>query len=159
MSKKLVSKAKSYAKNITLHALRVAKRTETPRDAIKGLSRDTVKLKRAIKTATTPVSRKEAVDLTKAGREAYNHKNYKTAERIFREAIDVDPTYALAYTFLGHTMYKRGQTSSAVKFWNKAIEAEPNSPAAAKARKKIQHVEKSRLKTSSQISKRLRKHQ
>ena len=158
MTKKLVSSAKSYAKNVTKHVLRVASRSETTRDALDGVLKDTKKLKRSFRDPSTTKAREQAIRMTRNGRVAYNSKSYTEAEKFFKEAIEIDSTYALGYTYLGHTKYKQGQHVDAVKFWKKAIDAEPNSPAAAKARKKIQHVERLQTSVSEELEKRLRNH-
>lgn len=152
MSKGFFSSAKSYGKNLAKHVQRLTSKQESTVDALKGVVRDTKKLgKAAAGPKETMTDRKEAVHLTKNGRKAYNTKNYDAAEDFFRRAIIADKGYALGYTYLGHTLYQKKRQEEAVSYWNKAIQADPSSEAAAKARKKIGHVEKSEKKCIEEL--------
>ena len=74
------------------------------------------------------------------GRKEYNEKRYGKAEELFREATELDERYALAHYFVGLAMYKVDDADAAVRSWKRAIEVDPNSEAASKAERKIDHV-------------------
>ena len=99
---------------------------------------------------------REAKRLMNAGRDFYNGKNYEKAEQHFRRALIEDDQYAWAMTFLGHTLYKQNRHTEAVHAWELAVEMDPDSDAASKARRKLQHVEKQDIKLREDLNDRLR---
>lgn len=157
MSKNILKSAKTYAKNLAKHAGRVAKRQEHVKDAIAGAAADGKRLRHTIERANRPARRKQAARLTEEGRQNYNNRDYTGAEETFRDAARTDPMYALAYTYLGHSLYQQGRMSEAIAAWRKAIEAEPGSRAANKAEKKIHHVEHSKESIVEMLQERLKK--
>ena len=140
MPKKLISSAKSYAKNLSKHVGRVVTRRESAQEAWNQTARDTKKLKRALQAVGHGAQHDEAIRLVKRGRREYNRGDYEEAEREFREAIRTDKRCALAYTYLGFSLYKQNRVKAAVRYWEQAIEISPDSEAAEKARKKIAYV-------------------
>lgn len=130
--------AKRFAKNCKTHVVRVAKRRESVTEAIGGVAHDSKLLKD--KVVRQEGDRKAAVKYTRRGRKAYNNRDYVKAEECFQTAIRADMTYALAYAYLGHTKYQQKEMRLAVDAWNRAIEADPDSEGASKARRKLQHV-------------------
>ncbi len=74
------------------------------------------------------------------GRKEYNQKRYGKAEECFREATELDDSYALAHYYVGLSMYKVDDLSAAARSWKRAIEVDPKSEAASKAQQKLDHV-------------------
>jgi len=143
MSKGILRSVKTYAKNIGKHVGSIATRKESPVKAASALLRDTKKLKRAaMGKGEKTGDRRSATRLVKDGRAAYNAGGYEKAEEKFRSAIVADKTYALAYTYLGHSLYKQGRTSDAASYWRMAIQTEPDSEAASKAMNKLKLLDK-----------------
>lgn len=52
------------------------------------------------------------------------------AERLYRQAIDLDPKLAIAYTNLGNILFRRGDVPSAEALYRKAIEIDDRQPEA-----------------------------
>ncbi len=145
MGKKIFRRALTYAKNMGIHAARLVSREESTTDAIVGVARDTKKLGRAVVGKAKPSGdHREADRLVREGREAYNAHNYETAEEKFRSAIIVETKHALAYTYLGHTLYKQGRTREATGYWRQALQLDPDSKAGAKAIQKLRMMDRKR---------------
>ncbi|MBN2309085.1 MAG: tetratricopeptide repeat protein [Candidatus Hydrogenedentes bacterium] len=142
MSRPLLSSAATYTKNVAKHLGRIVLWAESPADAFRGIARDTAKLKRAFRQggSISEGQRHDAKRLVEEGRQVYNQKRYPEAEQIFREAVLADASYALASTYLGYALYKQGRFHEAGVYWNQAIEAEPGSEAARKARSKLKVI-------------------
>lgn len=158
MAKGLFSTAKTYAKNAGIHFGRVITFREKPGDALKAMRRDARKVSYSITKGKTavPGNRRAASKLLEDGRQAYNGGNYSKAEDYFRRAIIEDETYGWAHTYLGHALYKQSRLTEAVAAWRGAAEVDPESDAARKARKKIQHVERSNFRAAADADQRLR---
>lgn len=62
------------------------------------------------------------------GQAYYYKKDYKTAEKYFQEALEIEPEYIIAIHWLGRTELELGKTSDAVKSLNKAISINPSVP-------------------------------
>ncbi len=158
MPKNLFTNARSYAKNVGKHVGRIATRSESVREAVTGVSRDTLKMKRALSgDKQSKVDRKRATQFLKRGREEYNHRRYEQAETYFRQAIFHDPKAVLAHLYLGHSLYKLGHHDKAVRSWEQVIENEPGSAEATKAKRKIRHVEKRREDVVKQLATRIKR--
>jgi len=55
---------------------------------------------------------------------------YDAAERLYREAIAIDPKLAIAYTNLGNVRYRKGEEADAVELYEKAIAIDDRQPEA-----------------------------
>ena len=53
-----------------------------------------------------------------------------TAEHLFRQAIDLEPTMAAALTNLGNLIYRQGELEEARKLYDRALEHDPSQPEA-----------------------------
>jgi tetratricopeptide (TPR) repeat protein len=53
-----------------------------------------------------------------------------TAEHLYRQAIDLEPSLAAALTNLGNLMYRQGHTVEARELYDRALELEPGQPEA-----------------------------
>lgn len=142
MAKGLFGNARTFVKNMTFHLGLVLRRKARRIGAWAAIRRDWRKLRRSTKRAQTGAAHKNAVHLVKKGRERYNARDYEGAESYFRDALTEDPRYALAHTYLGHSLYKQGHIRQAVAAWRRAVAAEPGSEAATKAQRKIRYVQK-----------------
>jgi TolA-binding protein len=143
MSKGILRSVKTYAKNIGKHVESIATRKESPVKAASALVRDTKKLKRAaMGKKERSGDRRSATRLVKDGRRSYNAGDYAKAEEKFRSAIVADKSYALAYTYMGHSLYKQGKTGDAASYWRMAIQTDPASEAASKAMNKLKVLDK-----------------
>ncbi|HRI89621.1 MAG TPA: hypothetical protein PLJ47_12210 [Candidatus Hydrogenedentes bacterium] len=140
MDKHVSKTARTLLKNVATRLKRVALGRESLRDAFDGITDDADRLKRAAKGAKAPGSHHKASQYVEKGRRAYNDKNYEMAEDFFRRAIIEDPQYALAFTYLGSTLYNLQRISDATHMWMKAIELEPGSDAARKAEQRLRKV-------------------
>ncbi len=156
MSRNLFSHTKTYAKNLVSHLCRVVARQETPSAALTAISRDGKKLKRAIEYSSLSSNRKEAMHHVERGRKAYNRQEFGEAEEEFRQAIDADPKYGWGHTFLGHTLYQQNRMPEAMAAWQRAVKAEPNSEAAAKASQKLAHIQRGKDETMNWLKDRLK---
>jgi len=83
---------------------------------------------------------KAAIAYAKKGTDAYNQRDYATAEYHFRKSLERDPAYGRAHTYLGNTLYKADRISEAVQCWVTAIRVEPGSAAAQAAQEKIDRL-------------------
>ena len=116
---------------------RIFNREEDKREALAGMAKEAGRfVKHMIKPGATR-DRKQAVALVNKGKDAYNAAEYKKAEKYFKKSLSEDPSYARAWMYLGNTYYKEKLNAEAGDAWVKAIEAEPKSGAAEKAREKI----------------------
>lgn len=96
--------------------------------------------RRVMKTLPEPVSdyeHKQAARHLETGREYYNKKRYKKALKYFEKAAAVDGRYGLAYYYLGLAMYKTDRPKGAKLAWQRAIDVDPESEGADKAREKL----------------------
>lgn len=137
MAGKRIKTTKTFVKNLAKHAKWVLKRDESISEAIEGIRNDSKKLARTVKQGAPSTSGKTARKLTEEARHAYNEHRYADAEELLRTAIVEDSKYALAYTFLGHTLYKQKKVEEAVRYWTKATVIDPESEAAKRAQRKI----------------------
>jgi tetratricopeptide (TPR) repeat protein len=152
--KTLFAGVKTYAKNVAIHLRRVITRRERIEAAVTGIRRDARKLSHEAKHARQSEDRRQAVKLLERGRQAYNAHNYEAARNYLREAILSDPKYALAYTYMGNTVYKLGLSREAIGYWRQAVTAEPDSKAAAMAMRKMQRVDQTKKDIEDWIKKR-----
>jgi tetratricopeptide (TPR) repeat protein len=51
---------------------------------------------------------------------------YDIAETLYRRAVHLDPTLAIAWTNLGNVRYRRGDTEGAMQIWQRALQIQPN---------------------------------
>jgi len=156
MGKDFSASAKTYLGNMGRYVRRIVHGETTARDALTGIARDTKKLTHAARTKADDEDQRESKRLTEHGRKAYNEKDYKTAESLFKRAHMADPNNALALTYMGHAAYKLGNAHEAIQFWKRAIATDPNSPAADKARSKLEHTQRLTRDTVDQLEQRLR---
>jgi len=54
----------------------------------------------------------------------------ETAEHLFRQAIDLEPSMAAALTNLGNLLYRQGEMAEARRHYERALEADPAQPEA-----------------------------
>ena len=90
------------------------------------------------------------------GRRMYNKKHYHNAMEAFRTAIEYDPQDALGHYFLGLAYYKQEKTNEAVAAWRRAVDADPDSEAAEKARRKIEYVQSHMARVADELKRRIR---
>jgi len=145
----------TLGKNTKIHFARIFTGQEPVVRGLLGIFRDVQKLVRlAIPNGERADTRRAKHYLNK-GRQAYNQKRYESAEQAFREAILADSNCALAYTYLGHTLYKMGRFREAIVYWGKAVDIAPHSEAASKAQEKITMMQQKRSEAASWIEDRL----
>jgi tetratricopeptide (TPR) repeat protein len=157
---KIFSSAKSYCKNIGLHAWSLIRRRETISEAAGRFATDTKKLAHVITGAVKENRANEhdsrkAEKLIKVGRDKFNAKNYAVAEKCFREALHCDPQAGWALTYLGYTLYHMGQSDDALAAWGRAYALDPASEAGLKAMRKIRHVEKVKKEIINTLAERI----
>lgn len=80
---------------------------------------------------------KRAARDLETGREYYNKKRYKKAAKYFQRAATIDGRYGLAYYYLGLAFYKTDRPKGARSAWQRAIDVDPESEGAEKAREKL----------------------
>ena len=132
----LLQRFQSFEEGFLEHARRIARFEEGPADFIlSGIE----KSKHFFRHRFRPTSkeRKQAIHYVKSGVAAYNAKNYDEAVEEFEYALECDPKYARALTYLGNTYYKMDRLTEALKQWNRAVAAEPKSDAAKNAQAKL----------------------
>jgi len=137
MANKRLKTTKTYLKNLAKHAKWIVTRNESVGEAIQGIRKDSKKLAKTVTTGAPTTGGKTARKITEEARHAYNEHRYESAEELLRSAIIEDPKYALAFTYLGHTLYKQGKIEEAVQYWTKATIIDPDSDAAKRAQRKI----------------------
>jgi tetratricopeptide (TPR) repeat protein len=152
MAGKRIKSTKTFLKNVAKHATWVVKREESIGEAIAGIRKDSRKLAKTVKSGTPSSGGKYARKLTEEARHAYNEHRYDEAEELLRSAIVEDTNYALAYTYLGHTLYKKNRVEEAIRYWTKATMVDPDSEAAQKAQRKIQVIAKQNSKMNAWIA-------
>ena len=137
MTGKRIKTTKTYLKNLMKHAKWIITRDESVGEAIEIIRKDSKKLAKTVSTGAPSTGGKTARKLTEEARHAYNEHRYESAEELLRTAIVEDPKYALAFTYLGHTLYKQKKIEEAVRYWTKATIVDPESDAAARAHRKL----------------------
>ncbi len=137
MANKRIKSTRTFIKNVVKHGKWIITRNESVGEAIEGIRKDSKKLAKTVATGAPTTGGKTARKLTEEARHAYNEHRYESAEELLRTAIVEDPKYALAFTYLGHTLYKQKKVEEAVRYWTKATIVDPESDAAAKAQRKI----------------------
>jgi len=142
MSEGFLSNAKKFTDDLDVHIRRLLAREENLREASTDLKQDARRLARSLSLKNHTHAHKVAVRAVKLGRQCYRRRDYKNAEKHFREAVFEDPQYALALTCLGNTLYKLGRLGDAATMWCNAVNADPGSDPAVKALKGIQHLRK-----------------
>lgn len=143
MPKKFLTGVKTFAKNLRFHAKRVVARHESAAQALQMLRYDSKKLANMLAPQEVlPENRKHARKLLGKGRERFNAKDYEAAEKLFRRAFAEDPQCVWACTYLGHTLYHQGRHKDAMAAWQRAYELDPASDAGLKAKKKLDHVQR-----------------
>ncbi|MBX7258272.1 MAG: tetratricopeptide repeat protein [Candidatus Hydrogenedentes bacterium] len=157
MGKSLFRSASTFARNVATHGKRLLLRQETLDDVVESVSKDTDKLKRAVKNAKSEGRYLEATRLTEKGRRAYNEKNFAKAEEYFRQAIVSDATYPLAYTYLGSALYKQEKVRDATQYWLQAIKLAPGSDAAARAEKHLHAIKLKKEEVIAELEDRFKK--
>jgi Tfp pilus assembly protein PilF len=70
----------------------------------------------------------------------YNKKEFKLAEKYYKDALKIEPKFVIALRGLGLTYLKMGRISEAVTTLEKVIELAPDSPLAAEAQKEIEKM-------------------
>ena len=142
----IVANTIGYIQNLLKHLFRLVTLRESPYEAGAATVRNTRKWARAFRGRRTRHHR-EAIDYTEEGRHHFNHKRYIEAEEALRNAIAADAQYALAHTYLGYVLYKMGRYQEAALYWNQAIEINPRSHAAKKARENLEilHAKKEQV--------------
>lgn len=149
--KDLIKGIHSFAKNVGIHATRIVTGRESLKQGFMGVLRDVQKLARLAIPGTDNADSKRAIHYVKKGRQAYNQRRYEAAEQAFREAILADSNCALAYTYLGHTLYKTGRYREAIVYWGKAVDIAPGSDAANKAQQKLTMMQQKKSEAASWI--------
>ncbi len=156
MAKGTMGSLSTFLRNMGTHVGRVLTGRERVGEAVARVRGDSAKLKeRLVAPAVDTKRHREAVHQVKKGRHYYNKHEYGRAEKCFRQAIECDPRYALAYTYLGHTMYHLGDTTKAVTAWERACALDPTSEAGMKAQEKLLHMKKQENEVISQLRARM----
>lgn len=156
MQRGLARRVWTYLKNLGIHLALVARRRESLREAWAAAARDARKLGRPAQKPESKGNRREAMALVEKGRREYNVGQDRLAEGLFRDALHADSNYALAYTYLGNTLYRQGRAQEATHYWTRAIVAEPDSDAARKARLKLQRVARKKAEFNEWLDDRLK---
>ncbi len=142
-------------KNIFIHLGRFFSGREGFGTSVGGIAHDFRKLFHTLLRKKEGEDEKRAKRYVKKGRLAYNQRRYEAAENAFREAILADAKCAIAYTFLGHTLYKMGWYREALVYWGKAVDIAPGTDAANKAQEKILFMKQKRNEANAWIEDRI----
>lgn len=113
---------------------------EDTESSVTGWIKSRLRRRRMLKTLPEPVSdyeHKQAARHLENGREYYNKKRYKKALKYFQKAAATDGRYGLAYYYLGLALYKTDRPKGARSAWRRAIDVDPESEAADRAREKL----------------------
>lgn len=156
MSRSLLQDLKTLVKNVFKRLRFVLSRRKTVRRALSGVVSDVKKLRVHVGAQHATERRKAALKYVKQGRTAYNAKNDAHAEKMFREAVAVDETCALAYAYLGNSLYRQGRTDDAEVSWRRATMVEPASEGAEKALHSLQRLARKKKAYMDQLDDKLR---
>ena len=137
MPKDIESYLGAFVGNTFRHLREFVSGRETLGEVLGAFVRDIRKFKRFFRFSGSSGTNFEARRLVEQGRQHYNQKRYEEAERMFRDAIIEDESYALAHTYLGYVLYKQQRPQEAALYWQQAIEIAPKSEAARKAGEKL----------------------
>lgn len=137
MRKSIRAQLGEYRATVTGHVQKLIRREEKPKELLTQCIAGVRKLAHEIAKSPPTEERKSAIRYVKRGVQEYNAKRYDDAVHSFRKALSFDANYARAHTYLGNALYKRGHVTEAVSAWQKAVEVDPESEAAAKAQSKL----------------------
>ncbi|MBW2568080.1 MAG: tetratricopeptide repeat protein [Deltaproteobacteria bacterium] len=84
--------------------------------------------------------------LSNLGWAYYNKKEYGLAEKYYKDALKIEPRFAIALSGLSKTYIATGRIPEAVTFLEKVIELAPGSPIAIEAQKEIERLRNWRIK-------------
>lgn len=151
MARSLTHDLMTFAKNLWKRLKRVITLRETPMAALHGVAEDIHKLRHGVKKSRRSGDEKDARRMLEKGRRAYNEKRYTEAEGYLIRALEFDERMPWAHCFLGHTAYQMGKLEEAAAHWHRAVVCDPQSDAAAKARKKIEGLSAKRRETLQEM--------
>jgi Tfp pilus assembly protein PilF len=100
---------------------------------------------------TPDVDHKQASRYLEQGRKYYNSKQYSRAEQYFSKATEWDPHYALAFYYRGLAAIKLNDSDAANRYWQRAIDVDPKSDAAAKAERKLSYIQRHIRRVTSEL--------
>ena len=156
MPKDVSASVKTYARNLRVHLGKVLRREEAASHAAGHIRKDTEKLQHALSLdAGNAKGHRKAVRLVKAGRLAYNAKEYLEAEKQFRAAAAKDHTYARAHMYVGHALYQQGKFREARAAWQRAYTVDPASAEGLKALRLIKRSKRRELDLTGFLNQRL----
>lgn len=89
-----------------------------------------------IKSLTSPR------EYVKEGLKYYNDTNYRQAARYFEKAIELDPTYQPAHSWLGASYAYLGRKDDAIREFGKVVEIDPGTKDALSASRWIESLQK-----------------
>ena len=151
MAKSLSKRLKTFFHETGRHLARAVRREEPAGEALAEIWAQTRRLGRGARGRHRSKGRQEAVNFAKRGTQAYNRREYAQAEALFRKAIEDDPHYARAHTYLGNALYKQTRVLEAVQQWQIAIRVEPDSEAAQEAQEKIFRLQQHRTQHLNEV--------
>ena len=156
MPKNVRTTLRTYAKNLLTHLGKILRREEAASRAAGHIRKDTEKLQHALSLdAGNAKSHRKAVRLVKAGRLAYNAKEYLEAEKQFRAAAAKDHTYALAHMYVGHALYQQGKFREARAAWQRAYAVDPASAEGLKALRLVKRSERHEVDLAGFLNQRM----
>jgi DNA-binding transcriptional MerR regulator len=86
---------------------------------------------RVLRPETTRARARTAFELyTKASALDEDPKTFDEAEALYRRALELDPTLAIAYTNLGNIKFRRGDEAAAEALYRRALEVDEGQPEA-----------------------------
>ena len=86
---------------------------------------------RVLRPETSPARARTAYDLyVQASALDEDPVTYDQAEELYRRAVRLDPSLAIAYTNLGNIRFRRGDETGAEILYRRAIEVDPSQPEA-----------------------------
>ena len=81
-------------------------------------------------------------ECVKEGLKYYNNENYEQAARYFEQAIDLDPTYQPAHSWLGASYAYLGRKDDAIREFGKVVEIDSGTKDALSASRWIESLQK-----------------
>ena len=133
MSKSAFRRFTGFVRSVRAHFWAFLRRKESPREALRGIAKDSRKFVRKLRAEPDEAGYRKAKQYVNQGVRAYNGADYEKAMYYFTKATQSDDHYALAWLYLGDASHKRGHATEAIEAWQRAAHVGHNTEAGERA--------------------------